>query len=162
MAAACDALPPVQTLVRELKKGAYPFLAKTAAAFLLLQFERLGWPVPDGIVPIPPRIRWQGADAVFKIATILAQNFQTKLLPVLGRRLGDFPASRISPNCRAQTRSFYLKKGKGVEDKILLLVDDELVTTQTLQRAAEALQGGFPKRLYALTLARSLQERSDE
>lgn len=155
MASACDRLPPVKTFIKELKRGEHPFLSKTAAAFLTIQHERLGWPVPEGIVPIPPRIKWKGADAVFQIAKMVAKSLQTNLLPVLGRRAGDFPASRLPIDLHAQTRSFYLKKPKQVEDKILLLIDDEIVTGETFQRAAEVLKEGFPKRLYALSFARS-------
>lgn len=156
IASACDAFDPVKRMVLELKRGGYPFLAKTAAAFMTIQFFHLGWPIPEGIVSIPSRSPWKGGDTVFQIAKILAKNLNTKHLPILRRRMGDFPASRVQGG--ASTRSFFLRKAENVEDKILLLVDDEVISGETFRKAAEVLREGFPKRVYALSFARQVGE----
>src|SRR5271156_2332914 len=50
MASACDYLGAVSSLVKKLKYGQMPYLAKTGAAFMVAQFFRLKWPTPHLIV----------------------------------------------------------------------------------------------------------------
>lgn len=112
-----------------------PYLAKTAAAFMLVQFERLGWQRPDLIVPVPRRSWFQGTHHV----TLLAKAFAGLL---------DLPV------CQA-VGPFMLKKLRTMEDKVVLLIDDVLSTEMRLSPTIEVLKEGMPKKIYALTFART-------
>ncbi len=158
IASAIDYLGPTQTLVKKLKYGRMPFLAKTAAAFMLMQHERLGWERPDVIVPVPRRLWFQGTNHAALIAQGLADHFKVKMRPLVVREAGDFSQARLTKVQRERLISahFFLKKKEGVSGKRVLLVDDVMTTGTTLLHTAEALREGIPKEIYALTLARAI------
>ena len=158
IASALDYLGAVRTLVKKLKYGSMPYLAKTGAAFMVAQFIRLEWPKPDLIIPVPRRHWFQGVNHAQLLAKCLANNLQTQCLPMIKRKAGDFSQARLSKTQREQlpSTSFHLKKGAIVEDKIILLVDDVVTTGTTLRHTAEALANSFPAKIFALTLARTI------
>lgn len=155
MAAALDYLGSVQSLVKKLKYGHMPYLAKTAAAFMTAQFIRLKWPLPDLIVPIPRRHWFQGTNHAHLLAIALSDLLKVECASIIKRRAGDFSHAKLSRQQREdfETAGFYLKRNAHVEDKIILLVDDVVTTGTTLLRSAETLAQAFPANIYALTLA---------
>ena len=52
-AAAFDYLGPAASIIKKLKYGGQPHLAKGAGAFMIAQFTQLDWPIPDAIIPVP-------------------------------------------------------------------------------------------------------------
>jgi hypothetical protein len=95
-------------------------------AFALYQWTRLGWPLPDLIIPMPDAQR-------------LVASFALWL---------DVPYARLLHiyhglcECRAD---------KIEEDQVLLLFDLNSSLSQ-LQKAIDALSEAFPKRIYVLSL----------
>ena len=163
IASALDYLGAVSTLVKQLKEGRMPYLAKTASAFMLAQLNHLvtsrGWPLPDLIVPVPSRNGFQGMNHAYLIANQLARSLFIPSLPLVKRRLGDLSQARLSKAQRETlpADSFYLKKPRALDDKIILLIDDVVTTGTTLRRTADALRASFPAHIYALTLARTVK-----
>ncbi len=157
IASALDYLGPVSSLVKQMKYGRMPYLAKTASAFMLAQFCRLGWPAPDLIIPVPRRHWFQGMNHAGLLAHHLAQGLQTTCLPLIKRRAGDLSQARLSKGQRESlpAASFYLKRGCALDEKVILLVDDVVTTGTTLRRCAETVSEGFPAQIYALSLART-------
>lgn len=158
VASALEYIGPVKSLVKKLKTGQLPHLAKTAAAFLAAQFYRLGWEV-DCIVPVSrPWLRAlvHGIDHSHAIAEQLSKTLSAPLYPVLRRKGGEYPQGRLNPEQRASLskNSFTLRKGEKIADKRVLLIDDVITTGTTLRHAAETLFEGFPAQIYVLTLCR--------
>lgn len=157
LSAALPYLGPVSSLVKKLKFGQMPFLAKTAAAFLTTQFHRLGWPLPDLLVPVPrPPLRslYYGINHAKLITKHLGKSLNLPGYTFLRRKGGDYPQARLNPKQREATLqgSFYLLKPHEIEDKTLLVVDDVITTGTTLKCAVETLLTGFPRKIYVLTL----------
>jgi len=158
IASALDYIGPVQTVVKKLKYGRMPYLAKTAAAFMLMQFEKMGWECPDMIVPVPRRLWFQGTNHAALLAKAFATHLKVDVHSYVGRRVGDLSQARLTQEQREHlsSSSFYLKKRATVVGKILLLIDDVASTGTTLRHTAEALKEGLPKKIYALTFARAI------
>jgi len=158
IASALDYVDPVQTVVKKIKYGRMPYLAKTAAAFMLMQFEQLGWESPDIIVPVPRRLWFQGTNHASLLAETMAKHLDVDVRSCVRRRIGDLSQARLTQEQREQlsSESFYLKKQAAVEDKTVLLIDDVMTTGTSLRHTAEALKEGFPKKMYALTFARAI------
>lgn len=157
IASALDYLGAVSTLVKQLKDGQLPYLAKTASAFMLAQLTRLGWPTPDILVPVPSRHWFQGVNHAHLIAAQLSCSLGIPSLSLVKRRIGDLSQARLSKTQRETlpSDSFYLKKHCSLDEKTILLIDDVVTTGTTLRRTADALKAAFPAHIYALTLART-------
>jgi competence protein ComFC len=158
IASTFDYLGAVSSLVKKLKYGRMPYLAKTGAAFMAVQFFRLKWPTPDLIIPVPRRRWFQGMNHASLLAHSLAKILEIECAPLLKRKGGDFSQARLSKIQREELlpANFYLTRNAKIEDKIILLVDDVTTTGTTLRHSAEALDAAFPAKIYALTLARTL------
>lgn len=157
MASALDYFGPVASFVKNLKNGKLPYLAKTGAAFMVAQYVRLNWPMPDLIVPVPRKHVFQRMNHAELLAHELSRAFSAKSLNLIKRKAGDFSQAKLSKSQRenALFSSFSLKKEMELDGKVLLLVDDVLTTGTTLRRCAEVLKTTYPKHLFALTLART-------
>lgn len=160
IASALDYLGAVGTLVKQLKCGRMPYLAETASAFMLAQLMRLGWPMPDLIVPVPGRYGFQSMNHAHLIAEFLARRLGVMCKTLVKRRAGDFSQARLSKAQRENlsSDSFCLKEGSILDEKTVLLVDDVVTTGTTLRRSAEALSEGFPTHIFALSLARTVKD----
>lgn len=160
-AAVFDYVGPGSTLVRALKYGNQPYLAKSASAFMLEQFLNLKWTLPDQIIPVPlPLNRWLNRG--YNQSELLAKAF-SKLIdrPVsrgLRRKSGDFSQAGLAREQRVQLsgNSFRLINNISIQDKHILLIDDVFTTGTTMQRCAEALQSAHPASIYGLTLCRAI------
>ncbi len=159
MASALDYMGPISTLVKQMKYGRMPYLAKTASAFMLAQYERLKWPHPDLIIPVPRRHWFQGMNHAELLAQQLAKRLNSQCQPLIKRRAGDLSQARLTQAQREALPSsgFYLKKESILDEKTILLVDDVITTGTTLRRCAEALSETFPAKVLAFSLARTLK-----
>lgn len=157
MAAAVDYQGATATLVKLLKGGKIPYLAESAAAFMLIQWERLKWPLPDAVVPIPSRFLFWKINHAELIARHVARMLNVPLRKVIGR----FPGDRSQTSLRKEERehvlqeSFYPKKKKWIKKKTLLLIDDVITTGSTMRFASAALLEEAPKSLFALAFAKT-------
>lgn len=139
VASAVDCVGPVRTLVKKMNEGQMPYLAKTGAALMFMQLERLRWKCPDLIIPVPRRRH------ALLLAKHLAHYLKVDMRSYVKCRLGDFSTQEHR----------YLKRRARIQGKTILLVDDVITTGVALRHTAEALKDGFPKKIYALALASS-------
>lgn len=155
-AAVFDHLGPAAALIHALKYNNRPDLAKDFAAFMIVQFTRLNWPIPDLIVPVPQSLShyvMRGYNQSTLIANEFAKLLECPCLDLLKRHSGTF--SQMGQN-RDQRESlsednFSWKKSHLISDKTILLIDDVMTTGTTLRHCASMLQQGFPEAIYALS-----------
>lgn len=165
MGAACDYLGPAASIVRRMKYGNQPYLSKGAAGLMVAQFVQLGWPMPDCIVPVPISLTHL-IERGYNQTHLLAQEISTMLgKPLhtpLKRLSGDYSQAGMSLSQRANlsSTSIKLKPNHQLCDKRILLIDDVMTSGSTLKRCAEALYGGYPSQIYALTFCRALKDVS--
>ena len=107
MASALDYLGAVSSLVKQLKYGRMPYLAQTGGQFLVAQFFRLKWPLPDMIVPVPRRHWFQGVNHALLLSQCLARSLGIPCRPLVKRKSGRSFAS--SPLKGAKRKAFLLK-----------------------------------------------------
>ncbi|NGX58409.1 MAG: hypothetical protein K940chlam3_01316, partial [Chlamydiae bacterium] len=149
--AAFDYVGPAATLVKKVKYGGQAFLAKTLAAYLVAQFSRLNWPMPDIVIPVPiafDRMIQRG----YNQSELISQKFASLLdCPCenhLERLFGDYSQVGLSHHQRKQLGSarFRLKRNVRIKDQTVLVIDDVTTTGKTLEQCGRALLGGYPKR----------------
>jgi ComF family protein len=158
---AFDYIGPAVRLVCLFKYSKMHGLAKGLAGYLVAQYLRLGWPLPDLIVPAPiqPSHWW---DRGYNQSDLLAQEVGRILgVPVeslLRKQEGDWSQAGLSKRQRTQlsSESIWIADREAVQDKVVLLIDDVLTTGTTLRRCSDALYEGFPTELYALTVCRAI------
>ncbi len=101
--------------------------SESLAAFVVVQWERLGWPMPDAIVP------FHKMDA---IADLLSSWLHVPYLPLLRKKKGEW-------RCEAEL----------IEEGKTLLVLAKSGSEKSLDQAASALYETSPKKVYVLSLA---------
>jgi len=146
-----------KSLVHELKYADRPYLAKTLSAYLLLQLHELKWPHFDLITFVPQSLTkamQRGYNQSKLICKELALRLSSSWKPLLLKKQDTLAQAKLSQEKRELLPhdTFVLKKNAQIEDKVILLIDDVYTTGTTLDRCAEALKVGYPKRVYALTL----------
>lgn len=151
---------PAASLVRRLKYGNQPYLAWGMAAFLVIQFDRLKWPMPDVLVPVPLSFtHWleRGYNQSTLLAEEMGRLINRPVWHALKRRNGDFSQAALTLEQRKALDGsrFKLKSKYPLQDKVLLVIDDVLTSGSTLQRCAETLSKKGPASLYALTFCRT-------
>jgi ComF family protein len=151
---------PAATLVKRLKYGNQPYLAKGMAAFLVVQFDQLQWLLPDALVPVPiSPLRWleRGYNQTTLLAEEMGKLLQLPTWNALKRDSGGYSQAALTLEQRKtlDPYQFRLKSTYSIKNKTLLVIDDVMTSGSTLQRCAEALQQGQPAALYALTFCRT-------
>lgn len=160
IASVFDYIGPAATLVKKLKYGNQPYLAKGAGAFLTAQFIKLNWPIPDLIVPVPLTFPHQ-FERGYNQSELLAQSIAFILgcpcKNVLGRKYGGYSQAALPHKQRLQLDKnlFFIKKGFDVHDQCVLIVDDVMTTGATLFSCGAALLEQAPEKLYGITLCRT-------
>lgn len=159
-AALWEYLGPPATLIKKMKYGNQPHLAKAVAAYLVTQLIHLQWPLPDIIVPVPiPLTRYieRGYNQSALIAKFIATTIDRPYLNALSRRCGELSQAGLTQEQRRllNKNSFTLKSTDELQDKTILLVDDVTTTGTTLNHCAATLMEGFPKAIYALTACKA-------
>jgi len=153
---------PAASLIKRLKYAHQPYLAKGMAAFLVAQFDRLGWPMPDALIPVPLSFsRWleRGYNQSALLAEEMGSLLQRPVWHALKRKSGDFSQAALSSEKRKELDGsrFKLNPAFAFEGKILLVVDDVMTTGTTLRCCAEILNRENPAALYAMTFCRTLR-----
>ncbi len=161
-AAAFDYDGSAISLVRHFKYANKPYLSKGLAAFMTLQYLRLGWPKPDYIIPVPISLtKWltRGYNQSQMLAEEIASMLSSTCIQPLKKRLGGYSQAQLSKEERLQLAldNFTLKSDENLADKVLLIVDDVMTTGSTLQCCAERLLEGYPNKVYALSLCRATE-----
>lgn len=145
------------TLVKEIKYAGLAYLCQSAAAFLFLQLDRLRWPKPDLIVPVPLALsHWwdRGFNQSALIAADLAKLLESPCSDVLARESGGLAQAGLTRKQREQLdcTQFLLRDPERVHDQSILLVDDVMTSGATLERCADVLMRGYPKDIRAITV----------
>lgn len=159
-ASAFERRGPAADLVRHFRGYASPGLAKTMAAFMVIQWDHLHWPVPDLIVPVAQSLVHRlvrGHSTSLMLSVEIGALLQRPVKQLLKRRIADYSQEGLSVEQRRLLNkgAFSWKKRDDLSGKTILLIDDFHVTGTTLKRCAEVLQEGFPKKIYALTFCSS-------
>jgi ComF family protein len=152
---------PAVSLVKKLKYSNQSYLARGMGAFLTAQWERMGWPFPDVIVPVPiSLLRWveRGYNQSFLLGEEVSRLLQCPITNVLGRRSIGLRQVGLSFEQRKKMGDhyFYLRRPGVIRNKIVLVIDDVMTSGMTLHRCAEILWEEEPSALYALTFCRTL------
>lgn len=160
VAAAFDYEYVAAALVKRLKYGKISWLSKGMAAYLVVQFYSLNWPLPDAIVSVPLSFMRQldrGYNQSALIAEEMGKMLNRPVWNILERRSGDFSQAALDfeQRRRLDAGSFLMQQEHSIQNKVLLVVDDVMTTGSTLERCAEALRRGEPSALYALTFCRT-------
>jgi len=161
MGAVFDYEGPAATLIKFLKYGGQPYLAKGAGAYLTARFLELEWPMPDYIVPMPmaPLRRFErGYNQSALLAEVVADMLGRPVYDLLKRRGGDFSQAGLNHRQRLQLKreAFSVKEGVRIHDKTLLIIDDVMTTGSSMRCCAEILQELYPGPIYALTVCRAM------
>ncbi len=125
---------PVLSFLEKSNRALY--LAKTASSLMLLQFYRLGWPVPD-VICIPPSRLWKRF-----ISSPTPASF-------LGKHLSKALNSPLQSLLRYKGENIRLGS-RDIRGKRILLIDS--VKKEALEEAIKALLEGKPKCIHVLTL----------
>lgn len=160
LGAAFEHIGPAATLVQKMKYSGQPYLAKSAAAFLAIQFFALKWPMPDLIVPVPVslvRLFQRGYNQSYELGLGLSEYLNCPVQNILKRQSSGYSQAGLAHEHRIALKPslFSLKKNAHIQDQIILLVDDVTTTGTTLFCCAETLLEQCPKAIYALTLTRA-------
>lgn len=159
-AAAFDYVGPAACLVKCMKYGHQPTLATGAAAFMVAQFTRLDWPMPDKIIPVPmPFLRQlsRGYNQSQLLADEVGRLLQRPVVQALRRSHGDYSQAGLSLKQRRtlDRTTFQLGGQMDFVDECLLLIDDVTTSGTTLQRCGQALQEGYPSQIYSLAFCQA-------
>jgi ComF family protein len=155
MAAAFDYTGPAVTLVKRLKYANQPYLAQGMAAFLVVQMERLKWPFPDALIPVPISFT-QRFERGYNQSTLIAEEMSRLLGCLVLHALKCQNNYRQGALCIEQNKiltsqRFQLSTKASIQGKVLYVIDDVMSSDSALQRCGETLNQGKPIALYALT-----------
>lgn len=151
---------PQKSLLIALKYQDRPYLAKSLASFMLLQYEQLGWQLPDYITYIPQsflRANLRG----YNQSALLAEHFGNLLqIPVVSllKRTSFSLSQTLLPKEERKLLSpdiFACKAGISIHKKQILLIDDVFTTGQTAECASQALQALEPTSIDVFCLMRT-------
>lgn len=147
---------PPSTLIQHLKYYSKPYLAKEIAAFMVLQYTRMNWKMPDLIIPVPQSITrsfTRGYSQTFLIAKEMSKLMNCKTLIAIKRLSGDLPQVSLNQSQRESLslNSFCWKKVRDLTGKVVLLIDDVRTTGATLNHCGKLLREAFPQTLYGMS-----------
>lgn len=160
VAAAFDYMGSPATLVQHLKYDRRTALARSLAAYLVIQLDILKWPLPDLIVPIPQALMHflsRGFNQSLLIAKELGQLLEIPVEDLLRRKSGSFSQTELSAAERSKVtrEAFDWKRKSAIAGKRILIIDDVTTTRSTLNGAASFLREAFPSSLYGLAVCAS-------
>ncbi len=155
-----DYIGPPAALIKNMKYAQKPYLAKGAAAFMVAQWARMEWEMPDLVVPVPMALtHWleRGYNQSELISAAIADLLGKPMKRLLKRKSGDYSQAGLSLHQRKTLtgKHFYLDSRVHFQDKVILLIDDVATSGTTLNRCAQALIEGHPSRIYGLTFCRT-------
>lgn len=148
-------------LLKRFKYGGRKDLSLVLSAYLVVQWNRQGWPMPDYIVPMPisrMRLWTRGYNQCDLIARELSSYLNVPICQAMGRHSGDWSQAGLSTQQRQQLKgsSFYLRdEAAAIMGKTVLLIDDVFTTGKTLEQCAAVLLEAGPSAIYGMTLCRT-------
>lgn len=151
-AAACENFGPPYALLNHLQRGEAA-LAKTIASLMVMQHNRLDWPVPDWIIPCPthlfPSLYLEGK-LTSQVASEIGQIFERPIYAALKKTIDYSYFQTLDSQHRLTRFSPLLHKKVDLSDRTILLVS---LNSEPVERklACEQLQGFFPNEIYSLS-----------
>lgn len=148
-------------LLKRFKYGKRTDLSQTLGAYLVVQWSRLEWPLPDYIVPMPiskVRLWTRGYNQSQLLAEVLADYLNVPICQAIERKSGDWSQAGLSTSQRQElsNSSFFLtQEAEKIRGKTVLLLDDVFTTGKTLEQCAAVLLEGAPRTILGLTLCRA-------
>jgi ComF family protein len=141
-------------------------LGKRLARLLVREMEIP--PLADGLLPVPlhPRkLREREFNQSLVLTRVLAGLWRMPWFPDLLIRTRDTPPQvelKHPERVRNMKGAFALKRGAAVEGKRWILIDDVMTSGATLNECSRVLKRGGAEKVYAVTLARVLEEREPD
>lgn len=143
---------PVLSLIRALKSGQAPKLAKGLGGYMALQYLQNELPRPDFIVPVPQsfyRCCQVGYNPSLLLAQQIGKILEVPVVPLLKRKWQLFRQMRVARDQRylLSKTSFAWRKNTLIQSKTILLVDDVIGTGATLRACIQRLRERSPQRV---------------
>ncbi|HEX2579527.1 MAG TPA: hypothetical protein VHK67_03895 [Rhabdochlamydiaceae bacterium] len=140
---------PAWTLMKALKSGKAPGLAKGLAGYMALHYLKSNFPLPDLIVPVPQSLHRSlqvGYSPSLLLAQHLGRTIDRPVLQLLKRKKQLYCQMNVDREKRLllSAENFVWKKNVTIAEKTVLLVDDIVGTGATLRACAQRLYEGFP------------------
>jgi len=155
-AAACENYGPPLALLTHLQRGEAA-LAKTIASLMVMQHNKLDWPIPDWIISCPthlfPSFHLQGK-LTRQVALETAKIFGRPYCNALKKSIDYAYFGALDSKQKPTRFSAALYKREDLSDKAILLVSLNSDQEERKQ-ACEQLQGFFPKEIYSLSFLSS-------
>ncbi len=160
MAYCFDYEGPQKSLLHAFKYGDKPYLAKSLASFMLLQYEKLSWGLPTIITYVPQnflRSSLRGYNQSKLLAEELAQLLGTSCLPLLSRPTFTISQSLLTKEARKELSgtTFSYKGPPTLENQSIMLIDDVFTTGTTAERAFQTIGSFIPKETMLFCLMRA-------
>ena len=140
---------PAWSLIRALKSGKAPAIAKGLGGYMAIQFLQSQLPRPDLIVPVPQsfyRSFQVSYNPSFLLAEQLGKVLQVPVVSLLKRKWQAYCQMRVEPHRRyLLSKSQFVWRSKlSIEGKTILLIDDVIGTGATLRACTQRLQERAP------------------
>ncbi len=147
-----------KSLITRYKETKKELDAPLFASFILLQIDKLGWPIPEMVVTIPQdpfKKLWVGFDPIGEIGRQVAKSYNIPIFTGFKRQGGRSSQASLHKEARTTlTADTFFLTEEGLEGKRLLLLDDVMTTGSTLKAAASTLWQASPLSIYSLALAK--------
>jgi competence protein ComFC len=143
---------PAWTLMKALKSGKAPHLAKGLAGYMALQYLKKDLPLPDIIVPVPQSLHRSlqiGYNPSLLLAQHLGKILDRPVISLLKRKRQLVCQMKVDKERRylLSVENFAWQKRIPIVEKTILLVDDVMGTGATLRACAQRLYEGFPLKI---------------
>jgi len=135
---------PAWTLIKALKSGKAPDLAKGLAGYMALHYLKSNLPLPDFIVPVPQSLYRSlkiGYNPSLLLAQFLGKTLDRPVVQLLKRKRQLYCQMKVDRDRRylLSADDFQWKKRVPIAEKTILLVDDVVGTGATLRACAQTL-----------------------
>ena len=116
----------------------------------------------DLIVPVPlhsKRLRWRGFNQALLLARHLSEAYGVAVDPFVLRRIKETPAqTQLNEEERRRNvrGAFALERGRSLEGRKILLVDDVYTSGATVNECSRTLKRGGAEEVFVVTLARAI------
>lgn len=149
-----------KSLLRAFKFNQRPDLAQALSSFMLLQIDRLSWPMPDLITFIPQsflRTKLRGYNQSELLAQELGRLLSQPVVSLLKKPHFTLSQTqqKVDDRLNLPQNTFQKANEDSLEQKEILLIDDVYTTGATVATATRVLQKAGAKKVYALTFARA-------
>ena len=152
---------PALSLIRALKSGQAPKLAKGLGGYMALQYLQNELPRPDLIVPVPQsfyRCCQVGYNPSLLLAQQIGQVLEVPVVQLLKRKWQLFRQMRVARDQRylLSKTSFAWRKNTLIQGKTILLIDDVIGTGATLRACTQRLCERSPQSVIQMAAVKEI------